>query len=80
MLSFRPVLCEEATMNDALAEYELLPIPGRTALTSKVSLDSKNGGDALRDAYEIAFDLCVYLRQAIIDRDDAMAQERAAQL
>jgi hypothetical protein len=28
-----------------------------------------NGRDALRDAYEEAMDLCVYLRQAIEERD-----------
>lgn len=28
-----------------------------------------NGRDALRDAYEEALDLCVYLRQALYERD-----------
>jgi len=32
-------------------------------------LQPLNGRDALRDAYEEALDLCVYLRQAIWERD-----------
>ncbi len=32
-----------------------------------------NGRDALRDAYEEALDLVVYLRQAIIERDEVNA-------
>lgn len=32
-------------------------------------LRPNNGRDALRDAYEEALDLCVYLRQAIHERD-----------
>ena len=32
-------------------------------------LQANNGRDALRDAYEEALDLCVYLRQAIEERD-----------
>lgn len=31
-------------------------------------LQANNGRDALRDAYEEALDLCVYLRQAIEER------------
>lgn len=34
-----------------------------------VRLQPHNGRDALRDAYEEALDLCVYLRQAIYERD-----------
>ena len=34
-----------------------------------VPLQSHNGRDALRDAYEEALDLCAYLRQAIMERD-----------
>jgi hypothetical protein len=30
-----------------------------------------NGRDALKDAYQEALDLCVYLRQAIFERDGA---------
>jgi hypothetical protein len=33
------------------------------------TLQPNNGRDALRDAYEEALDLAVYLRQAIIERD-----------
>ncbi len=36
-----------------------------------VGLQPHNGRDALRDAYEEALDLCVYLRQAIFERDGA---------
>lgn len=35
-----------------------------------VPLQPHNGRDALRDAYEEALDLVVYLRQAIYERDD----------
>lgn len=34
-----------------------------------VPLQPNNGRDALRDAYEEALDLCVYLKQAILERD-----------
>lgn len=34
-----------------------------------VHLQAGNGRDALRDAYEEALDLCVYLRTAIYERD-----------
>jgi hypothetical protein len=34
-----------------------------------VPLQPHNGRDALRDAYEEALDLCVYLRQAMFERD-----------
>ena len=33
-------------------------------------LQPHNGRDALRDAYEEAHDQCVYLRQAIYERDN----------
>jgi hypothetical protein len=32
-------------------------------------LQAHNGRDALKDAYEEALDLCVYLRQALFERD-----------
>lgn len=32
-------------------------------------LQAGNGRDALRDAFDEALDLCVYLRQAIFERD-----------
>lgn len=34
-----------------------------------VPLQPHNGRDALKDAYAEALDLCVYLRQAILERD-----------
>ena len=34
-----------------------------------VGLQPHNGRDALQDAYEEALDLCVYLRQAIFERE-----------
>ncbi len=34
------------------------------------SLQPHNGRDVLMDAYEEALDLCVYLRQAIFERDE----------
>ena len=39
-------------------------------------LQGDNGRDALRDAYEEALDLCVYLRQAIWEREEALATAR----
>lgn len=36
-----------------------------------VGLQGFNGRDALKDAYEEALDLAVYLRQAIYERDNA---------
>lgn len=33
-------------------------------------LETNNGRDALMDAYQEALDLCMYLRQAIAERDD----------
>ena len=33
-------------------------------------LQTHNGRDALWDAYQEAMDLCMYLRQAILERDD----------
>ncbi len=33
-------------------------------------LQAGNGRDALQDAYEEALDLCQYLKQAIIERDN----------
>jgi len=32
-------------------------------------LETYNGRDALQDAYEEAMDLCMYLKQAILERD-----------
>jgi len=32
-------------------------------------LQAHNGRDVLQDAYEEALDLCVYLRQALVERD-----------
>lgn len=37
-------------------------------------LQAHNGRDALVDAYQEALDLCVYLRQAIQERKDALAE------
>ena len=35
-----------------------------------VPLQPYNGRDALKDAYQEALDLCVYLRQALYERDN----------
>jgi len=37
-------------------------------------LQADNGRDALTDAYQEALDMCVYLRQAIAERDDDFAR------
>jgi hypothetical protein len=47
---------------------------GRDAFGRKkygTPLQAHNGRDALADAYQEALDLCVYLRQAIYERDGA---------
>ena len=36
----------------------------------KTSLKTDNGRDALMDAYQEALDLCMYLNQAILERDN----------
>jgi hypothetical protein len=38
-------------------------------------LRTHNGRDALQDAYEEALDLCMYLAQAIMERDDKIDSE-----
>lgn len=38
-----------------------------------ITLKPFNGRDVLQDAYEEALDLCVYLRQAIYERDNVNA-------
>lgn len=38
------------------------------------ALQPHNGRDSLRDAYEEVLDLAVYLRQAIYERDNPVAQ------
>src|SRR3990172_7491558 len=42
-----------------------------------VRLQPHNGRDALKDAYAEALDLCVYLRQAIYERDQSLAKRSA---
>jgi len=39
-------------------------------------LQGFNGRDALVDAYQEALDLCVYMRQAIWERDQAMTASK----
>lgn len=41
-----------------------------------VYLQTRNGRDALIDAYQEALDLCMYLRQAIAERDTAKPAAR----
>lgn len=36
------------------------------------ALQPNNGRDALRDAYEEALDLCMYLKQAMVERDESV--------
>lgn len=45
-----------------------------------VALQADNGRDALRDAYEEALDLCMYLRQAIAERNAARGMAQRAYL
>lgn len=39
------------------------------------ALQANNGRDALRDAYEEAIDLCMYLRQMIEERDEHLREQ-----
>jgi len=60
--------------NDLPAVWDLVvaDMVRRDALGEKrygVRLQPHNGRDALRDAFEEALDLCVYLRQALYERD-----------
>jgi len=60
-----------------MARVEILPLVeadmrARIAKGAKEygePLTSRNGRDALWDAYEEALDLCMYLRQAIAERE-----------
>jgi hypothetical protein len=59
----------EGTPITGMVIYDLV---GRMATGIKqygTPLQAHNGRDALWDAYEEALDLCVYLRQAIAERD-----------
>jgi hypothetical protein len=55
-----------------IADLVLADVRARRELGLKrygTFLQAGNGRDALRDAYEEALDLCMYLRQAIAERD-----------
>jgi hypothetical protein len=56
----------------AVWDLVLVDIAARDELGEKrygTRLQPHNGRDALRDAYEEALDLVVYLRQAVYERD-----------
>lgn len=64
----------DPTPNDLPPVWSLVlaDMAARDALGRKrygVPLQPHNGRDALRDAYEEALDLAVYLRQAVYERD-----------
>ena len=53
-------------------DYVLADMAERAAagvIKHGMPLQTDNGRDALWDAYQEALDLCVYLRQAILERD-----------
>jgi len=52
-----------------LVQFDMLARDKMGASKYGVRLQPFNGRDALRDAYEESLDLCVYLRQAIFERD-----------
>ena len=64
----------QPTANDLPAVWDLV-IGDMTerdafgALKYKTRLQPHNGRDVLADAYQEALDLCVYLRQALYERD-----------
>jgi len=60
------------TTGPAIADLVLADLGERDRLgqrTYGTRLQAHNGRDALRDAYEEALDLALYLRQAIAERD-----------
>lgn len=64
----------DPTPNDLPAVWELVvkDMQERDAVGARrygTRLQPHNGRDALRDAYEEALDLAVYIRQAIYERD-----------
>jgi len=44
------------------------------------TLQAHNGRDALMDAYQEALDLCMYLRQAICERDRGKTRKRVIKI
>lgn len=62
-------------VNDAISIQDLVidDIVARRKLGIErygTALQAHNGRDALRDAYEEAIDLTMYLKQCIVERDD----------
>lgn len=56
-----------------VTEAVIADLKERTALgirTYGMPLETFNGRDALLDAYHEALDLCQYLKQALMERDD----------
>lgn len=61
-----------ASSDPAVWDLVIADMQDRDAVGSErygVRLQPHNGRDALVDAYQEALDLCVYLRQAIFERD-----------
>lgn len=59
-----------------VADYVLVDIQARIDAGEKkygTRLQTHNGRDALMDAYQEALDLVMYLRQAILERDELLA-------
>jgi len=50
---------------------DIITISNRGKDNYGIRLETHNGRDALWDAYEEAVDLCFYLKQAIMEREDA---------
>lgn len=61
-----------------VADYVLQDVVARVDLGLErygTKLQTHNGRDALWDAYQEAIDLCMYLRQAILEREGEEPQE-----
>jgi hypothetical protein len=59
--------------NPVIQELVMFDMQGRLSLGLErygTGLQAHNGRDMLRDAYEEALDLCVYLRGAMYERDN----------
>lgn len=65
-----PILNDQKNIQDrVMRDIEARKIVGIQRYGT--ALQPFNGRDALLDAYEEALDLCMYLKQAIVERDES---------
>ena len=66
----------EINDNEAIQNLVIVDIEKRREVGTKrygTPLQAFNGRDALRDAYEEALDLAIYLKQCLVERDGAFS-------